>query len=219
MRINLHAKLGGNYLNDDDLRMKALKSENDNYLRIKNNLFNLEKDKIDKYVVLYIKGYGNSPELLNSFKTLLFNSRELLDSTLFRLNSLTKDKKHQTSKDFSTFIKQLSNNMYECSRILNFFKINITFLFHIRKVRNIIKTNPSMIEFRMVTNHLEAHLVIPLSEDELYLVPLLDVKGKDKILENESYHATFILDKYYPETIEFWRTVEEVFKSPQVVKR
>lgn len=213
MKVQLYAKLGGKFLNDDNLRIEQLKIENENFQKIKEKLFKKEEDKLDKNPILYIKGYGNNPELLNSFKNLIFTSRELIDSTLLKLNTITKDQPHQTSKKFPVFVKQLLEGLYEPSRMLNFIKINLTFLFHIRKVRNIIKTNPSLIEFRMITNHLRAHLIMPLSDDELYLIPSLDIKGKDKALENKSYHATFILDKYYPEMVEFWKTTESVFKT------
>jgi len=213
MRVKLQAKLGGKELNDDNLRIESLKSENENFLRIRKKLFNNEKYKIDKYTTLYLKGYGNNPELLNSIRNLLFNSRELIDSILLKLNKLTKCQKHQTSKKFSEFIKQLVDGTYGNSNILGFIKTNLTFLFHIRKVRNIIKTNPSLIKFRMVADHLEMHFIMPLLDDELYLIPYLEIKGKDKALINKSYHATFILDKYYPEMVEFWEETRRVFKT------
>lgn len=206
MKIKLHTKLGGPTFNNQDLRFESIKDENKNFLKIREKLFREQSEKLDQSTSLYLKDYSRNLELHKSFKSLIFNSRELIDLILLRLNSATKNHKNQTSQKFPIFIKQLFMRVYDDSEILSFIKNNITYIFNIRAIRNLIKKQPSSVQFRMNTDHLEAYLIIPLDNHELYLLPYLNIRGKKEAEKNKQYHATFILEKYYPEIVKFFET-------------
>jgi hypothetical protein len=90
--------------------------------------------------------------------------------------------------------------------IVSFLKNNITYIFHIRKIRNEIKNQPSNITFRFVTNHFEAYFWIPIMKDEVELIQFLDIKHKDEAMTKMAYHCTYNLDELFPEMLSFWKT-------------
>ena len=163
------------------------------------------QDKIDEHTKFFIKGLGNEINFLSCFKELFFNSRELLDILLAKINKETEGRDFQTAKSFLPFAKKMMNGGYDVSNlaIIEFLKTNITYIFHIRKVRNEIKNNPSNIKFRYV-NRFEAYFKVPIKEDELELIKFLDIKNKDEALKNKSYNFTYILDEIFPEMLQFW---------------
>lgn len=138
------------------------------------------KDKIDLYTKLYIKGLGNEINFLSAFRELFFNSRELLDITLIKLNKVTSASACQTSRNFLTFAKAMMRGDYDASKlaVVKFLKININFIFQLRKVRNEIKNNPANIEF-LYKNRFEAHFRVPINPDEKELIPYLDIQNKE----------------------------------------
>ena len=71
--------------------------------------------------------------------------------------------------------------------IINFLKTNVTYIFHIRKIRNEIKVSPSNIKFRLNTNRIESYCTIPIKDDEVGLIQYLDINNKEKALKNKSY--------------------------------
>jgi len=166
------------------------------------------EDKLDQHPQLYIKGFGNEINLLSSFRDLLFNSRELLDFLLIKIHDKTNSKNIQTTKSFLPFAKHLIKNDYDLLGlpIINFLKINITYIFHIRKIRNEIKNHPSNIIFRFVTDHFEAYFNIPVNKEECELIPFLDINHKKEALVNMSYQGIYNLDIFFPEMLEFWNT-------------
>ena len=163
------------------------------------------QDKIDEHTKLFIKGLGNEINFLSCFKELFFNSRELLDILLTKLNKETENRDFQTAHSFLTFAKKMMNGDYDVCNlgIIEFLKTNVTYIFHIRKVRNEIKNSPSNIKFCYV-NRFEAYFKVPIKEDELELIKFLDIKNKDEALKNKSYHCTYILDEIFPELLKFW---------------
>jgi len=98
-------------------------------------------------------------------------------------------------------------------RIFGFLKINITYIFHIRKIRNEIKNQPANIKFRFVTDHFEAYFRIPIMKDEMELIQFLDIKNKDEALEKMSYHCIYNLDELFPEMLKFWRTCSSILEK------
>jgi len=103
--------------------------------------------------------------------------------------------------------------------LLDFLKTNITYIFHIRKVRNEIKSNISNIDFRFVTDHFEAAFWVPIKKDEFELVQYLDIANKDKAIANEHYHCTFNLDVYFAEMVEFWNVALSLLDKTLVVEQ
>jgi len=97
--------------------------------------------------------------------------------------------------------------------IINFLKTNITYIFHIRKIRNEIKASPSNINFRLNTNRLESYFTIPIKDDEVELIYYLDIKNKEDALRKKSYDCVFILDEYFPEMLQFWNTCFSILKN------
>lgn len=166
------------------------------------------ENKLDENVSLFIKGFGNEVNFLSSFRELFFNSRELLDNLLIRINSETKGQSFQTTKEFLPFVKQLMKGNYDQSNleIIKFLKTNITYIFHVRKIRNEIKNKPSNIKFRFVTDHFEAYFEVPILKEEIDLIPFLDINNKDEALLKRSYHITLNLDEFFPEMFLFWNT-------------
>lgn len=165
------------------------------------------KGKIDEHTKLFIKGLGNEINLLSAFRELLFNSREILDITLMKLNKVTSTSACRTSRDFLSFAKNMMKGDYEASGLetVKFLKTNITYIFHIRKVRNEIKNNPANIEFLYNTNRFEAHFRVPINLNEKELIPYLDIQNKDEALQNMAYYCTYLLDEIFPEMLQFWR--------------
>ena len=164
------------------------------------------KDKIDDHTTFFLKGYGNDVEFIHCFRELLFNSRELLDYLFYRLNKRTENLSVRIPRKFLAFSKRLMKGDFDTLGfdIIRFLKTNITYIFHIRKVRNEIKADISNIEFRFVKNHFEAVFWVPVKSDELELIQYLDISNKEEAIKNNCYHCTFILENYFPEMIEFW---------------
>jgi hypothetical protein len=172
-------------------------------------------DRLDKHTVLFLKGLGNDVNLLSAFRDLFFNSRELLDYLLVQLNKITISTINQTPRDFLPFANRMMKGDFDEKglKIIKFLKTNITYIFHIRKVRNEIKNDPSNIEFLFKTDHFEAHFKVPIKDDEKDLVQYLDIKNKDKAVKEKSYFFTCILDAIFPEMLEFWNTAFSILKD------
>lgn len=164
------------------------------------------QDKIDAHTKLFIKGLGNEINFLSAFRELFFNSRELLDILLIKLNKETATHGCQTARSFLPFAKQMMRGDYDRNSLatITFLKTNITYIFHIRKVRNEIKNNPSNIKFRYVTDHFEAYFKVPIKSDEKELIQYVDIKNKEESVRNMAYHCTYILEKLFPEMLQFW---------------
>lgn len=199
------------FKNDHILRFEQLEYANKRFTKIAIAKNNEVKDKVDKYTKLFIKGYGNDQDLISCFRELLVNSRELLDSLLFYINKATKN---NTKKSFLPFAKSLMNGQYDKNAlpILNFLKTNITYIFHIRKFRNELKNKISNIEFLLVTNRIVAKFELPIAKDETELIPYLDIENRDQALARGSYFCQLTLNEYFPEVIQFWKTVFEIMK-------
>jgi len=196
------------FLNNTNIRLRAIERSIAQFNFSANHFMNQYKDKIDEHTKLFIKGLGNEINLLSCFRDLLFNSRELLDLLLFRLNQITSSMDIQTSRKSLLFFKKLMKDEYDQYKlaIINFLKTNITYIFHIRKIRNEIKTSPSNIKFRLNTNRIESYFTLPIKDDEIELIQYLDIANKDQALENKSYACVFILNEYFPEMLQFWNT-------------
>ena len=198
--------LYGKRYKNHELRLLLLKKANEDFHNTRIQYYEKLKEKIDANTVLFIKGYGNDVELICCFRDLLFNSRELLDYLLYRLNKITENLPVNIPQKFLPFSKRLMKGDFDTVEfdILRFLKTNITFIYHIRKIRNEIKTDISNIEFRFVTDHFEAAFWVPIKSEEFELVQYLDINNKEKAIENKRYHCVFNLDNYFPEMIEFW---------------
>lgn len=205
-------KLGDpkNFSNNRRLRFEQIKLANKRFVQIKAQRLARISAKIDKSAKLYIKGCGNDAELISCFRELLFNSRELLDSLIYDIHKKTQEK---TKKNFLQFAKKLMKNEYDNLKldVISVLKTNITYIFHIRKFRNEIKSNISNIEFRFVyrsnTNYFQATFRVPIKPDEKELIPFLDIKNKKAAIERNSYRCTISLDKYFPEMVAFWTSM------------
>jgi hypothetical protein len=171
--------------------------------------------------VFYQKGLGNNIPLLTNTRELFFVSRELIDVYLGRISAATKQSGFQTPTEFLPFAKRLMVGDFDQfkSPIFEFLKINITYIFMIRKVRNQFKTNPSSAEFNFLNTHIQLRLTLPINRDEMELIPYLDINNIDNALAEKKISATYNLDELYPELSNFWKTTERVFVEsfPQVV--
>ena len=165
------------------------------------------EDKIDQHTSFFVKGLGNEINFLSSFKELFFNSRELLDALLAKLNSETTGRDSQTAQKFLPFSKKMMKGDYDSNNLatIEFLKTNITYIFHIRKVRNEIKNSPSNVKFRYA-NRFEAYFKVPIKDDELELIKFLDIENKDEALRNKFYYCTYKLDEIFPEMLLFWKS-------------
>jgi hypothetical protein len=189
------------------VRLLSIKRATAQYIFSKEQLQTRFQGKIDQHTNFIVIGLGNEINLLSSFKELFFNSRELLDILLAKLNSETKNRDFQTARDFLRFSKNMMRGNYDSGNLstIDFLKENITYIFHIRKIRNEIKNHPSNIKFRYA-NRFEAYFKIPIRDDELELIKYLDIANKNEALKKKSYHCTYILDKIFPEMLQFWNT-------------
>ncbi len=215
MDIKIYAKLAGNYLDNNQIRLDLMKKAKAEFEDIKKNRLAQIGDKLDEKVVLFIKGYGNDIELISCFRQIVFNAREILDSILALLNILTAKERVRTSRKFLLFAKSLMRGDYDRTNleIIPFLKTNITYIFSIRKIRNEIKSNISNIQFRFVTNQLQAYFEVPIKGDEIELIQYLNIGNKVKALENRSYHSTIILDVYFSELIEFCSVMFSIIRD------
>jgi len=203
------------FYNNIQIRLKSIEKAIAQYQFSAAELKKSIQNKITPDTKLFLKGYGNEVNLLSCFRELFFNSRELLNNLLIRLNRDTKGKSYETSRNFLTFSKKLMAGSYDASNlsIIAFLKTNITHIFHIRKVRNEIKTFPANIEFRYNTNRFETFFKVPIKSDEKNLIQYLDIRNKDEALKNNSYSCTYILDKIFPEMLEFWKTCFSIYEK------
>lgn len=162
---------------------------------------------------LFLKGFGNEVNLLAATRELFFSSRELLDVYLGRLSTATASTGSQTPKDCIPFLKRLLAGDYDGMNqpIFAFLKTNATYVFHIRKVRNEIKTNPGSAEFNFNTNHFELRMMLPIKPEEQNIVSHLDINNVQEALAKKQYAATFNLDILFPEMREFWASFQSLF--------
>ena len=191
---------------DHLIRFQQLEYANNRFHQILSNKRNQVKDKVDEFTTLFVKGYGNDPELISCIRELFFNSRELLDSLLFYINKSTEN---QTNKSFIPFFKTLMKGDYDKIdlTILSFLKDNFTYVFHIRKFRNEIKNKISNAEFILVTDKIIAKFKLPIKQDERDLIEFLEIPKKEEALSKGLYHCQLNLNIYFPEIIDFWRLV------------
>jgi hypothetical protein len=167
---------------------------------------------VDEHTTMYLKGFGNEVNLLSALRDLYFNSRELLDLLLAHIANATRTSGAQTPRDFMPFAKALvaGDLSRHKLKILTFLKNNITYIFHIRSIRNEIKRDPSGVEFNFNTSHFEARMRLPVKESEKILLQHLDIKNINEALKNRSYSCTLILDIAFPEMKDFWLAANEV---------
>jgi hypothetical protein len=165
------------------------------------------QNKIDEHTKLFIRGLGNEINFLSAFKELFFNSRELLDILLLKLNKVSATRGVQTARHFLPFAKQMMKGNYDNLKLstIDLLKTNITYIFHIRKIRNEIKNSPSKILFRY-NDRFEAYFIITINPDEKELIPFIEIANKEEALKNMSYNCVYILDNIFPEMLQFWQT-------------
>jgi hypothetical protein len=195
------------YHNNIELRLMAIERAIAQYQFSAQHHKATFQDKIDEHTKLFIKGLGNEINFLSAFKELFFNSRELLDILLLKLNKVTATRGVQTARHFLPFAKQMMKGNYDDLKLssIDFLKTNITYFFHIRKVRNEIKNSPSKILFRY-NNRFEAYFIITINSDEKELIPFIEIANKEKALNNMSYSCVYVLDNIFPEMLQFWQT-------------
>lgn len=211
MDIKVACKLAGKYLSDNQIKIESLRKSLSDYEKIKQQRLAELGNKIDKNTTFFLKGYGNDIDLTRYMREFMFNVREILDSLLAILNNLTANERVAISGDFMQFLKKLAKGNYDNIDldILRFIKTNISYVFQIRKIRNEIKNNISNIKFRLVNKDLQAYFMLSLEDSEIELLPFLDIRNREEAIKNMSYHATIILDKYFPELIEFCNIILE----------
>ncbi len=207
-------KLGSpeSFLENSTVRLAAIDRAIAQFAHSSTQLMAPYRHMIDERTRMYLKGFGNEINLLAAFRDLYFNGRELLDLLLAHIANATRKSGAQTSKDFMPFAKalvagDLSRHKLE---ILTFLRNNITYIFHIRSIRNEIKRDPSGVEFNFNTSHFEARMRLPVKESEKFLLQHLDIKNIDEALRNGSYSCTLNLDIVFPEMKEFWLAVNDV---------
>ncbi|MBF0252559.1 MAG: hypothetical protein HQL29_01970 [Candidatus Omnitrophica bacterium] len=213
MDVKINAKLNGRYLSDNSIRLELINEAYKKYLEIEQKKFEIEKDMIDEHTKFYLNGYGNDIQLINCLSEVMFRSRELLDSLLWMLNKITKGK---TSKNFLKFSKALMNGEYDEFEIgiLEVLKANISFIFHIRKIRNEIKNKPSNIKFRIVTDHLQCYFELPIKSDEKeFISKYIVFKNKEEGLNKGAYFCTLKLKQWFLDLMGFWDHIFRIIKN------
>lgn len=173
------------------------------------------RDKIDDTVTLYIKGFGNEINLLAAFRDLYFNSRELLDYLLGRLSAGTSGTKNQTPRDFLPFFRRLVHGEFDSLNLttINFLYHNRSFVFHIRKIRNLVKNDPSAVEFIYNTDEFQARMQLPLEQSDHGLLEALDIPNQQDALARGSYFVTLNLGIAFPEMKAFWQAALQGLSS------
>lgn len=200
------------FLDKTQVRVAAMRRAVAQFRFSSEKLIEPYRHNVDEHTAIYLKGFGNEINLLSAFRDLYFNSRELLDLLLGRIHKATAGSKNQAPKDFLPFVKRLLENEPDSHNleIIKFLKTNITFIYHIRKIRNQVKNNPSSIEFNFNTDHFEARMLLPIDATEKAILPYLDIKNLDKALNKSSYTCILNLDIAFPEMLYFWTTVHQI---------
>ncbi len=200
--------LYGKRYKNHEIRSLLMKKACDDFIFARTQRYEMINEKVDEHTVLFVKGYGNDIEIMSCFRDLLFNSREQLDYLLYCISKKTEHLSVNIPRDFLKFSKRLMSGDFDVYgfELLSFLKINITYIFHIRKIRNEIKNNISNIDFRFVTDHFEAAFLVPIKPDEHELVQYLDIANQSDAFAKGQYHCILNLDIYFPEMIEFWDT-------------
>ncbi|TWO66639.1 hypothetical protein FN976_26340 [Caenimonas sedimenti] len=170
---------------------------------------------LDEHTALLLKGFGNDVNLLAAIRELLFPSRELLDAYLGRIAASTASSGTQTARDLVPFLKRLLAGDYDKMKqpIFDFLKMNASYVFHIRKFRNQIKTDPSSAEFNFNTDHFEMRMSLPVKAEDEAILPHLEIANLDEALRNRRYMSTLNLDVYFPEMLQFWRAFQSVYQE------
>lgn len=197
------------------VRLRAIERAVAQYQFSSSELKKSFQDKIVPGTTLFLKGLGTEINLLSCFKEIFFNSRELLDALLFFLNQDSKGENPQIPRKFLPFAKNLMNGDYDNLNlsIIDFLKLNITYIFQIRRIRNELKSNPANIEFRYNTNRFESFCRIPIKNEEKELIQYLDIINKDEALKKSSYGCTYNLDELFPEMLEFCRSFLAIYEK------
>lgn len=170
---------------------------------------------LTKETALYLKGFGNEVNLLAATRELYFASRELLDVYLGRLGTATARTRTQVPKDCVPFLKRLAAGDFDHFEkpIFTFCKTNLNYLFHIRKIRNELKSNPSAAEFTFDTDHFMLRMALNLRTEEVGLIEHLDIVNLDEVLKNKKYFTTINLDVSFPEMRQFWTAFEQNYDA------
>jgi hypothetical protein len=197
------------------VRLAAIDRAIAQYEHSSQQLFTTFEHKLDPNVVEFIKGFGNEINLLSAFRDLYFNSRELLDFLLGRLHSNTASTRHQTPKDFTRFFKGLVAGDYDSTglKTIKFLKENSNYIFHIRKIRNLLKNNPAAVEFIYTREGFLARFELPLDASEITLIPYLDILNPQDALNRKAYSATLKLRIAFPEIKDFWNQALNCLKE------
>jgi hypothetical protein len=200
------------FLDNSTVRLAAIDRAIAQFKHSSTQLMAPYRHMVDEHTTMYLKGFGNEINLLAAFRDLYFNSRELLDLLLAHIAGATKTSGSQTPRDFMPFAKALVEGRLSGHKleILEFLRTNISYIFHIRSIRNEIKRNPSVVEFNFNTDHFEARMRLPVKESEKALLQHLNIKNIDEAIKNESYSCTLNLDLAFPEMKAFWLAVNEV---------
>jgi hypothetical protein len=168
---------------------------------------------LDEHTALFLKGFGNEVNLLSAVRELLFPSRELLDAWLGRIAAATAGTGKQTARDLMPFLKNLLAGSYDKMEkpIFVFLKTNSSYVFHMRKLRNQIKADPSSAEFYFNTDHFEMRMSLPVQAEDEAILPHLDIANFEEALSRRCYMSTINLDLYFPEVVEFWQAFQRVY--------
>ena len=163
----------------------------------------------------YVTGFGNDTDFLAVTKELFFASRELLDLHLGRLSRATSGSGHATPISYLPFAKSLIRDDFphKDRPIFVFLRENLTYVSHIRRIRNEIKSNPRKCQFRFVTDHFEMQVRLQLTQEDSALLDHLEIRNKDTAMENGSYMATVNMDEYFPEIQQFWVAFRAKFQE------
>lgn len=168
---------------------------------------------LDQHTALFLKGFGNEVNLLAAVREMLFPSRELLDANLGRIAAATAASGAQTARDLIPFLKKLLAGAYDNMEkpIFGFLKNNASYVFHIRKLRNQIKSDPSSAEFNFNTDHFEMRMSLPLKSEDKEILPYLEIANLDEAIRNGRYMSTINLDVYFPEMLQFWQAFKSAY--------
>ncbi|MEH2360841.1 hypothetical protein [Nostoc sp.] len=200
------------FLEKDDVRLASINRAIAQFKFSAEQLKEPYLHRVDEHTVLFIKGFGNEINLLSAFRDIYFNSRELLDLLLGRISQQTASSGNQTPKDFLPFAKRLMRGDFDNFNleIISFLKTNINYIFHLRKIRNEIKKNPSSVEFLFNTDHFEARMSLPIDKSDYELLEHLDIANLDAAKMKFSYACVINLDIAFPEMLEFWKAAFEI---------
>lgn len=150
---------------------------------------------------------GNEPRAISCLKESIFESKDLLDLLLVKLNKADS----RVPKKYDKFIIGLAKGDFDqykkIKKEINFLKQSIRFIHSLREIRNRLKLNYHNIQIFLINQKYFAKMDLKLSPTCLKIIDyqkIMQIKNYDEALENGKYYVQIDIEKEIEEELQFW---------------